>query len=167
MATCWSIKLRRPTAHSRLWHDMTFLTFQAHRMFAIPLGKTNATSAKLEIRNCRGWFVMRSSHSNLHSKNQNCIAHWWELCEFFEHVVNMGICFLYLGHSFLRASWNFIRTTKAACFHSSCFNISLLSAIFSMLNRTPLELVPQTVGRDITPDPWHKHEAASMTTCIA
>ena len=107
MATCWSIKLRRPTAHSRLWHDMTFLTFQAHRMFAIPLGKTNATSAKLEIRNCRGWFVMRSSHSNLHSKIQNCIAHRWELCEFFEHVVNMGICFLYLGHSFFECFLKF------------------------------------------------------------
>ena len=52
----------RSTAHSRPWHDMTFLSpnfVQMPGMFSIPSGKNLATLAKLEIemRNYTGWKI--------------------------------------------------------------------------------------------------------------
>ena len=72
--------LTKSTGHSGPWHEMTFPTSQAHRMFSIPLFKNLATFAKLKMRNYRGWnlWCVYTPHSNLHSKLQ-CHAHRGEL----------------------------------------------------------------------------------------
>ena len=127
-------------------------------MFTIPWGKNLATFAKLEMTwgNCRNWQLSCVVPSlicfQMHFTLPQTVSFSWTLWILWTRNSVGGNVFFWPKE--LRFSSNLIcGVTKAACFHSSCSKVSLLSAISSMLTRTPLELqvpgMPRTVREQI------------------